>query len=135
MRLSQRREPSAIFGIFANDVQEGPRRADDGRLGVLRHQEHVASLPAADFVHKFGKGFAAGQIQGAARLAPVAVSAGDQRALPAFGQFDDFLVFLGTARGVEFKGVQKFGGLPQESLEDFRVLVLFRCRTGSTVDG
>ncbi len=55
MRSSQVRETLRKLGIVANRVDRRPQNPVFPRLGVLRHEEHIALLLSPDFVHKLGK--------------------------------------------------------------------------------
>src|ERR1700687_3889730 len=106
-----------VFRIIANHVQQRPRRADAYRLGILRHQQHMAALLLPDLAHKVAKRFSTRYIQRAARRAPVPVSAGDDRTLPSVRQLLDAIVLFGAASPIKFEGVQELHRTRQKSIE------------------
>src|ERR1700692_1153455 len=84
---------SGMFRIVAGRVDHGLHEADAEHFRILRHKDDMTELVAPDFVDEFGKTGGAGQIQSAAGLASMPVSARDQRSAPNGGQLHYTLIF------------------------------------------
>src|SRR5580693_3630787 len=98
-----------MFRIVANRVDYGLHETDAEQLRILRHEDDMTALLESDFGDEVGETRGACQVQVAARLASVAVSARDQRALPNSGQLNYAFIFIPTAHGVELEGMKELG--------------------------
>src|SRR6266851_7903343 len=98
-----------MFRIVADRIEYGLHETDAEHLRILRHENDVTELLESDFVDEFRKTGGAGQVQVAAWLASMPVSAGNHRALPNGGQLYHTLIFSPGTHGIEFKGMNKFG--------------------------
>src|SRR5579862_9039894 len=107
-----------MFRIVADSIDDGLHEANAKRLRILRHENDMTDLLAPDFIDKFGKTSGLCQIQYSAWLASVAVSPGDQRALPGSGQVNNFSVLRPVAHGVELEGMKECDVALQEQIEE-----------------
>ena len=93
-------------------------RAHAPRFSVLRHEKHVAALLFPDLVDKLRETLGASQIQGAAGLTAVPVSAGNDQALPAIGELYDSVILFPATHGVDFERMQESHVLLQKLIEN-----------------
>jgi hypothetical protein len=95
------------LGIVAHRVDGRLQNAVLPRLGVLRHEEHVALLLAANLVHELGKAGRVGQVDVGVRLHAVTVAAGDEQHVPLLRQLPRGAVLIPVAQAVQLQRVQK----------------------------
>ena len=89
------------LGVVADGVDGGLQDAVLPRLGVLRHEEHVALLLAADLVDELSEASGVGQVDVGVGLHAVAVAAGDEQHVPFLGQAADGAVLIPVAQAVQ----------------------------------
>src|ERR1700728_1363131 len=107
-----------MIGIVTDRINHSLHETDAQRFGILRHEENVAAPLMPELPHEIGKARGVGQIEGAARLASVAVATRNDGTIHGGGKLDDGFVFRPDAHCVELEGVKVFDEFFYEAVKN-----------------
>src|SRR4051794_17599215 len=113
-------DTSREVGVISHDFGHGSEQPDTERFAIAGQECDVApARPQGS--DEFGERRAGREVEDRRRLAAVAVAAGDEGAVELASQIHDELVFLPTAKAVEFERVNEMAGGAQQ-VEDERLV-------------
>jgi hypothetical protein len=99
--------PERIVRIFADHVEKRLEDTKGKRPRVLRHEQNVRTIAAANFVHKFRKALGVREIENSVRLGSVAIAAADHKLVPGFRELQHLAVFFPAANAAQLKGMNE----------------------------
>ena len=100
-----------MIGIFAHHIEQGLEYANHEWLGVLGHEQDVATTLLAHFVDKLRKAFRVRQIYDGAGLHSVAVAPADHHLVPLFREIQDRPILFPAPHTAQFETMKQVAEL------------------------